>query len=76
MPNSKHARYSVFHAAMNLRLSENEDALYFLLNYNCALFHVNELTLRITAPLIIRDLPYEVPAKKANNFLIPAMIKK
>ena len=75
-PNSNHARYSVFHAAMNLRLSENEDALYFLLNYNCALFHVNELTLQITAPLLTRDLPYEVPATQPNKFLIAAMIKK
>ena len=61
---------------MNLHLSENEDALYFLLNYNCALFHVNELTLRITAPLLTRDLPYEVPATQLNKFLIAAMIKK
>ena len=53
-PEEVHKDYSLFHAAQHWDLTKNEGYYKFLVGHNCAYFHVNELAMRVTAPLLIR----------------------
>lgn len=66
-PDSYHAAYDFFQAAYHDKLTTKEGYYKNLVGYECASYKVNEMCLRVTAPILRRPPPKPIAPKEVEG---------